>query len=139
MSVNTLDLAHITRRLAAGASLTRVTDSQLCVLVQANPQCADDLVAAWVAARGGQLRASTCSFKYIPLRRLPNGVRAFSLNLSGCTLLEELPEDLVVRYRLYLTGCVSLRCLPPNLCTEEVILPLNYTGNRPVYVKRFSS
>lgn len=56
--------------------------------------------------------ASDC----VALRALPHGLSVAYLNLSGCTSLAALPDDLVVRRgRLTLRGCAQLRRLPRGL------------------------
>jgi len=53
------------------------------------------------------------------LTELPAGIRARSLDLSGCINLRALPDDLQVG-RLNLSGCKSLTALPPGLRCYEL-------------------
>lgn len=56
--------------------------------------------------------ASNC----IQLQSLPAGLRVAYLNLTGCTSLRALPDDLSVRFgRLTLRGCTLLTKLPAGL------------------------
>jgi hypothetical protein len=70
--------------------------------------------ATTLTGYGGQpiIDASDC----IQLQELPAGLRVAYLNLTGCTSLRALPEDLSVRYgRLTLRGCSLLTKLPIGL------------------------
>jgi hypothetical protein len=60
------------------------------------------------------------------ITQLPGALRAFSLDVSGCTRLRALPDDLQVR-RLNISGCIGLHELPPGLCLSDLLardLPL---------------
>jgi hypothetical protein len=53
------------------------------------------------------------------IERLPDGLEARSLDLSGCYNLRELPRGLKVR-RLIVSGCVKLEKLPDGLTCYEL-------------------
>ena len=66
------------------------------------------------------------------------------LDLTGCTSLTSLPDNLSVTGDLYLTGCTSLTSLPDNLsvtgyldlsgCTSLVSLPEHLKVGGNIYV-----
>jgi hypothetical protein len=61
---------------------------------------------------GGSLDLSGCT----GLKSLPDNLKVGGcLNLSGCTGLKSLPDNLKVGGSLYLFGCIGLKSLPDNL------------------------
>lgn len=80
------------------------------------------LIRAGNAPAGMRVRGRLNLSSDATLRELPPGLQATSLDLSDCTALRALPDDLAVTFTLDLTGCTALEALPPHLKVGQLII-----------------
>jgi hypothetical protein len=86
-----------------------------------DPKRAKELLLSGKARSPFSVDGSLDLSDQLTIKKLPNGVRCFELNLSGSPIAE-LPDDLEVESNLTLRNCVNLKRLPDGLTVSTLDL-----------------